>query len=84
MSRRRRQQERQKAIDWIGKQQLCICRTFCAALHNFDLKMPNFTFYGAGELTTTKISFSFWTWLWFLEIQLQKSSLAFEKVTELE
>ena len=29
-------------------------------------------------------SFSSWTWIWLIEIQLQKSSLAFDKVSELE
>ena len=29
-------------------------------------------------------SFSSWTWIWLIEIQLQKSSLAFNKVSELE
>ena len=29
-------------------------------------------------------SFSSWTWIWFIEIQLQKCSLAFDKVSELE
>ena len=29
-------------------------------------------------------SFSSWTWIWLIEIQLQNSSLAFDKVSELE
>ena len=29
-------------------------------------------------------SFSSWTWIWLIEIQLQKSSLSFDKVSELE
>ena len=29
-------------------------------------------------------SFSSWTWIWLIEIHLQKSSLAFDKVSELE
>ena len=29
-------------------------------------------------------SFSSWTWIWLIEIQLQKSLLAFDKVSELE
>ena len=64
MSRRRRQQERQKS-NRLNRQTttLHLRHVFLyisvPTLHNFDLKMPNFTFYGAGELTTTKISFSF-------------------------
>ena len=32
----------------------------------------------------TKFSFSLWTWIWLIEIQLWKSALAFNKVSELE
>ena len=32
----------------------------------------------------TKFSFSLWTWIWLIEIQLHKSLLAFDKVSELE
>ena len=28
-------------------------------LHDYDVKMPNFTFYGGRKQTTTKFSFSF-------------------------
>ena len=31
-----------------------------------------------------KFPFFFWTWIWFLGIRLKKSSLAFDKVNELE
>jgi len=55
------------------------------SLHDYDGKMPNFTFYGGREQATAKFSFSFWTWIRFLGIRLNKSSLAFDKVNhELE
>ena len=48
--------------------------------HDYDGKMPNFTFYGGRKQATAKFSFSFWTWIRFLGIRLNKSSLAFDKV----
>ena len=54
------------------------------SLHDYDGKMPNFTFYGGRKQATAKFSFSIWTWIWFLGIRLKKSSLAFDKVNKLE
>ena len=45
------------------------------------VKMPNFTFCEGRKQAMTKFSFSLWTWIWLIEIQLQKSSLAFDKVS---
>ena len=53
-------------------------------LHDYDVKMPYFTFYGGRKQATTKFSFSFWTWIWFLGIKLLESSPTFDKVSELE
>ena len=39
-------------------------------LHDYDVKMPNFTFYRGSTQATTKFLLSFWTWIWFLGIQL--------------
>ena len=36
------------------------------ALHDNDVKLPNFTFYWKRKQTTTNFSFSFWTWIFFL------------------
>ena len=35
------------------------------SLHDYDEKMPNFTFYGGRKQATMKFSFSFWTRIWF-------------------
>ena len=43
-------------------------------LHDYDVKMPNFAFYGGRKQATTKFYFSFWAWIWSLEIQLQEGS----------
>ena len=48
----------------------------------YDVKIPNFTFYGWRKQPTPKFSFSFWTWMWLVRILLKKSSLAFDKVNE--
>ena len=55
-----------------------------ASLHDCDGKMPNFKFYRGRNQATAKFSFSFWTWKCFLGNWLKKSSLAFDKVNELE
>ena len=54
------------------------------SLHDYDVKMPNVTFYEGRKQASTKFSFSFWTWIWFLVIQLQETSPTFDKVSELE
>ena len=40
-------------------------------LHDYDVKMPIFTFYGGRKQATTSFSFSFWTWVWSQRNQLQ-------------
>ena len=40
------------------------------SLHDYDVKMPNFTMYRGSTQATTKFPLSFWTWVWFLGIQL--------------
>ena len=43
------------------------------SLHDYDVKMPNFTMYrGSTQATeaTTKFPLPSWTWIWFLGIQL--------------
>ena len=79
-----------KAIGWISKTTtLHVHHAFLyislPSRHDYDGKMPNFTFCGGRKQATVKFSFSFWTWIWFLGIRLNKSSLAFDKVNhELE
>ena len=48
----------------LAKQELCTCTTlFCTFLFPFlpdyDVKMPNFAFYGESKQATTKFNFSF-------------------------
>ena len=50
-------------------------------LHDYDVKMPNFAFYGGRKQATTKFYFSFWAWIWSLEIQLQEGSPTIDKVS---
>ena len=39
-------------------------------LHDYDVKMLNFAFYGERKQVTTKFYFCFWASIWSLEIQL--------------
>ena len=50
-------------------------------LHDYDVKMSNFAFYGGRKQATTKFYFSFWAWTWSLEIQLQEGSHTIDKVS---
>ena len=40
------------------------------SLHDYDVKMPNFTMYRGSTKATTKFPLSFWPWIRFLGIQL--------------
>ena len=69
----------------LAKQQLCTCTmlfcTFlCPFLHDYDVNMPNFAFYGGRKQATRKCYFSFWTCIWSLGIQLQEGSPTFDKI----
>jgi len=45
------------------------------SLHDYDVKMPNFTFYRGSTQTMAKFPrSSVWTWIWSLGIQLQEGS----------
>ena len=50
-------------------------------LHDYDVKMPNFAFYGGRKQATTKFYFSYCTRIWCLEIQLQEGSPTFDQVS---
>ena len=56
---------------------------FFAVKARLPVKMRNFTFFKDVN-KQGKNSFSSWTWKWLIEIELQKSSLAFDKESELE
>ena len=47
-------------------------------LHDYEVKLPNLTFYGGRGHTTTNFPFSFWTSIKSLRIQLQEKSPAFD------
>ena len=53
----------------------CFLYISLPSLHDYDVKMPIFAFYGRRTQGTEK--FFFWTWTWFLRIQLQESSSTF-------
>ena len=44
------------------KQQLCIVHYTFPFLHYYDVKMPNFAFYGERKQATTKFYFPFWAY----------------------
>ena len=50
-------------------------------LHNYDVNMPNFAFYGGRKQATTKFNISYCTRIWCLPIQLQEGSPTFDKVS---
>ena len=37
---------------------------YISFLHDYDVKMPNFAFYGVRKQATTKFCFPFCTWIW--------------------
>ena len=53
----------------------------CPFLHDHDVKIPTFAFYGVRKQATTKFCFSFCTWMWSLGIQLQEGSPTFDQVS---
>ena len=83
---RRRQRERQKSYRCkLNLENNNFARTSRFFVHSFpslydyDMKMPNFTFYGRRKQATTIFSFFFWTWVWFLGVLSQKNSPPFDK-----
>ena len=65
----RRQGERQKVIGLRSKTTtLHVHHTVfyisLPVMHNYDLKMPNFAFYGEREQATTNFYLSFLPWIW--------------------
>ena len=74
-----------------AKQQLCTCTTlFCTFLCRQLHEYPDYPWKCLISRFVKNVnkqwqnSFSSWTWIWLIEIQLQRSSLAFDKVSELE
>ena len=50
------------------------------SLHDYDVKMPNFTMYKESAQATTKFPLSFWTWIWFLGFNFRKVRLHLTKL----
>ena len=91
LKQRRRQRERQKSIRFrLAKQQLCTCITlFCTFPYrhcttSYDVRLPNFTFYGGQEHMTTNFFFFLWTQIQSFGIKLLKKSPTFDKLKELQ
>ena len=75
--RRRQQRERQKSNRfWLEKQQLCTCITLFSGyiclplLHDYNVKLSNFTFCRGREQKTTTFFFFSWTLKQSFRIQL--------------
>ena len=80
----RRQQERHTS-NRFNKENNNFARASHSFVHFFEVfarlwrEMPNFMFYRGRTQATTKFSFYFLTWIRLLGIQLQESSLTFDK-----
>ena len=72
-----------------AKQQICTRITLflyisLPSLHDYDVKMHNFTFNGGRKRATTNFSFSFLNLVWPQEIKLPENSPTFDISSELE
>ena len=74
------------AASWLGTKNALYYFLYVSlpSLHDCHMRIPDFTFCERRKQAMTKFSFSLWTWIWLIEIQLQRRSLAFDKVSELE
>ena len=68
---RRRERQKKKTIGLMSKTTtLHVHYTFLyiswAALHDYDVRIPNFAFYGVHKQAKTKFCFSLCTWIWSL------------------
>ena len=87
--RRRRWRERQKAIGLDNKTTtLLVHHGFLyislPSLHEYNLKVTNFTFSRGREQKTTTFFFFFWTLMQSFRIQLQKELPTFDQLNEME
>ena len=55
---------------------------FLPFLRDYDVKIPNFVFYGERKQAMTKWYFAFWTRIWSLGIQIQEGSRTFDQVSK--
>ena len=70
----------------LAKKQLCTLFLYISlpSLHDYDVKMPNFTFCGGREHKTTTLFFFSWTSILSFRIQIQKNSPTFDELNEVE
>jgi len=59
---------------------MLFCTFLRPFLHDYDVNLPNFAFYGGRKQSTTKFCFSYCTWIWRIKIKLQKGLPTFDKV----
>ena len=59
------------------------CTFLCRQLHDYPWKCL-ISYFVKDVNKQWQNSYSSWTWIWLIEIQLQKTLLAFDKVSELE
>ena len=85
-----RQRKRQKSNRFrLAKQQLCMCITLFWYIslppwHDYDVKLPNFTFCGGRKHKTTTLFFFSQTLIQSFSIQFQKNSPTFDELNETE
>ena len=53
------------------------------SLHDYNVKMPNYTIHRGRTQAMMKFPLSFWTWMWFLGIQILERSPTFDKFNDL-
>ena len=85
--RRRRESQISNSLTREKKNFACASHFLYISLPStarLPVKMPNKSCFVKDVIEQWQNSFSSWTWIWLIEIQLQKSSLAFDKVSELE
>ena len=88
--RLRRQRKRQKSNTFrLAKQELCTCITLfwyisLRSLHDYDLKVPNFTFCGGCEHKPTIFFFVSSTSMQSFRIHLQKKLPTFVELNEMK
>ena len=73
----------------LAKQQLCTCITLCChislpSLHDYNVRVPNFTCCLGREHKTTTFFFFSWTLIHSFRIQVQKNLPTFDELNELE
>ena len=86
MIRELKQRRRRVGLDWQNNNFARASRFFFSlpSLHDYDVKMPNFTFFGGREHKTTTFFFFSRTLMQYFRIQLQKYLPTFDEMNEME